>query len=296
MQITAIFSDFWNSILVLLPNILSGIITLIVFTLLGWIIKRITINRLRRKWEDTLVAEFIGGILKWIFISIGLILGLHFVGLGGVAISLMAGAGISALILGFAFKDIAENFLAGFLLAINRPFKKGDLIELNGFKGPVRKIDPRVTHVRTADGRDIYIPNSMIVSNVLINYTKDGLIRQEFVVGLDTFDNLAEARECVLEYFEKQPDILKQPIPNFIVEEIAESSIQIKILFWIDMFKVATSNSYENTREIIRSRVVREIKDLLLANGFNLPSVIIEHKMYSTDSPLKIQLDDNERT
>lgn len=68
-------------------------------------------------------------MIKWVFITLGIIFALHFVGFGGIASSIVAGAGISALIIGFAFKDIAENFLAGILLAVNRPFNMGDIIQ-----------------------------------------------------------------------------------------------------------------------------------------------------------------------
>lgn len=288
-QIEKVFVDFGDTLIKAFPNILSGIMVLIVFTIMGLLLRKLIRTRLTAKWKDTIVANFAGDVTKWIFIILGVIIALHFVGFGGIGSSILAGAGISAIIVGFAFKDIAENFLSGILLAVNRPFKKGDIIEMDKYKGPVRNLDLRVTHIRTADGRDIFIPNSMIVKNVLINYTKDGLIRQEFKVGLDTFDDLARAREVILAYFSKQKDVLPKPLPNMLIEEIGESSVVIKITFWVDILKTNSPKNDPNMGELIKSRVMREIKDVLLENGFNLPALIVEHKMYRENAPIQVE-------
>ena len=273
------------------PGLVIGISALGILSLFGYVLSRIIGFRLQKKWQDALVAHFLGRMVFWLFVSVGIVVALHMAGLGGLAGSIVAGAGISALIIGFAFKDIAENFLAGILLAINRPFKLGDIIETDQCKGPVKKLDLRVTHVRTADGRDIYIPNAMIVKNVLTNYTKDGLIRLSFSVGLDTSDDLRKARDLALEYFAQQQDVLTDPEPDLLVDEIGESSVNVRILFWVNLFKSQSIRQRSGIGETIRSRVMREIKDLFLEHGFNLPSVIVEHKMYRENAPLEVKID-----
>lgn len=145
----------------------------------------------------------------------------------------------------------------------------------------------RVTQIRTADGRGIYIPNSMIVKNVLLNYTKDGLIRHECKVGLDTCDNLVLAREVILAYFSQQKDVLPQPLPNMMVEAIGDSSVVVKIILWVDIFKTNTTKDDIDTGELIKSKVLCEKKDVLLENSCNLPSLIVEHKMYKAGLPFR---------
>lgn len=294
-KIGEIFREFWSELLELLPNVVSAIAVIIVFTFIGLIVQRIISIRVRKRWSDDLVAQFMSRLIKWIFVAIGFIIGMHFVGFGGVASSIIAGAGVSAIIVGFAFKDIAENFLAGFLLAVNRPFKVGDIIETENWKGPVKKLDLRVTHIRTVDGRDIYIPNAMIVKNVLINYTKDGLLRQEFLLGLDTEADLEAARRLIMDYMVGVPVILKDPKPNMLVHEIGESSIVVKVMFWVDVFGKVDPKEAVNvgdTGETVKSRIMREVTSLLLSNGFTLPSVILEHKMYRSGEPLEVKVGD----
>lgn len=288
-RINQVFSKYWESFVEIIPNILIGLIALVFFSLIGYVLNRVINNRLKKKWQDNLVATFMGEIIKWVFITLGLIVALHFVGFGGIASSIVAGAGISALIIGFAFKDIAENFLAGILLAVNRPFNHGDIIESGEFKGTVKKLDLRVAHVRTVDGRDIYIPNSMILKSPLTNYTKDGLIRQEFMVGLDGEDDLKKARTLIVDYLLTQQDVLKEPKPNVLVDHLADYSVAIKVLFWIDVFSPGLKDTQGDVGETVKSKIIREVKDLLLENGFNMPNHIIEHKMYREDSPIKIK-------
>jgi small-conductance mechanosensitive channel len=100
----------------------------------------------------------------------------RFVGLTGVVSGLLAGAGISAFIIGFALKDIGENFLAGILLAFKRPFRVGDLVDIGGIRGTVLILNLRDTQIKTPDGKDVFIPNANIIKNPLVNFTIDGFI------------------------------------------------------------------------------------------------------------------------
>lgn len=97
-----------------------------------------------------------------------------------------------------------------------------------------------------------------------------------------------KVRELILTYFTSQKEVLKKPLPNVIVEEIGDSSIKVKVLFWVDILKVTVQKDDSDTGELVKSKVIREIKFLLLANGFNLPSTIIGHKMYKKNAPLEI--------
>lgn len=283
------FKSFWISIVDKLPDILVSLTVLIVFIFLGKLLYRIFKQRIQNRWKDSIISSFLSEFLKWAFYLIGLTFALFNLGLGGFASSLIAGAGITAIIIGFAFKDIAENFLAGILLAINRPFNVGDIIEVAGVKGPVKALDLRTTQIKTVDGRDIYIPNSSVITNVFTNYTRDGLLRLDFLVGLDTYDDIEKARKLIMDHLLNHEGILKEPAPNVTLEELGESSISIKIMFWINIFKSAKKDQSQ-LGEPLKSRIMREVKDLLIENGFNMPSAIIEHKMYNENNPLKIKV------
>lgn len=287
-ELNEVFNTFWQGMVAMAPNILIAILVMLIFFLAGYFIYKILHKRFLTRWESTVVVKFVANSVKWFLWLIGLVIAMEVLSLSGLLSSLVAGAGITAIIFGFAFKDIGENFLAGILLVAKRPFRVGQIIELDKHKGVVKGMDLRSIHIRNVEGKDIFIPNSMILKNVLINYTLDGLLRLEFLVGLDVPSDVAKAIKLIRDYLDVQPEILKKPESNVLVSEIAEFTVNLKVLFWVDILKnKKTSPSYLGMT--IRSRVIQEVKDLLLDNGFNLPSQVLEHKNY--DGGLRIDME-----
>lgn len=226
------------------------------------------------------------GILPYGFFAV-----LSVLGFSNVASGLLAGAGVSAIIIGFAFKDIAENFLAGLLLAFSRPFNLRDIIEINGMKGKVSALNLRTTQIRTLDGCDIFIPNGIIIKTELINYTKDGLLRYDFALGLDTESDVENARKLILQELNTygKYGVLKTPVFAVNIEQVGVSTVDLRVFFWVNAFK---SKDYEPILkgEFVKSRVIRGVLKMLLDNKYSFPSNILEHKIYEKEEPITIQL------
>ena len=274
-----IFNEFYSDISLMLPKIITGIIVIIMFVVLGKLFYNFVGKRIQKKWKDSIISNFISEATKWSFYIFGIIIALNIVGFGGIASGLIAGAGISAIIFGFAFKDIGENFLAGIILALKRPFEIGDIIEVEGYKGNVKDLDLRITHLRNAEGKDIYIPNSSIIKNTLINYTKDGNLRVNFMIGIAPECDINQTRSLVIDYLSQNEEILKTPLPNIVVQELGEFTTDLLVLFWVDILankKLPDSYLGHN----IRSKVITDIKKILDENNIEMPSQVIEHKMY----------------
>ena len=287
-QIESIFLDYWQMLISMLPKLLTALVVFFIFFFLGHFLYKFFSKKFEEKWKETIVTKFVANVLKWGLYLIGLIAAVDILGFSGLMSSLIAGAGVTAIILGFAFKDIGENFLAGLLLAVNRPFRIGNIIEVEGFKGTVKGMDIRTTHIRNVEGKDIFIPNAMIIKNVVVNYTKDGLLRLEFIVGLDIPSDINKAKELIFQYLSTQPEILKKPESNVLVKQIGEFTIDVAVLFWVDILK-SKNQSPSYLGLTIRSKVIHEVKDLLLANGFNLPSQVLEHKNYNGPMDFKVE-------
>jgi len=283
------FEEFRNSTIEKSPQIAVGILMLILFILLGRLLRAATQKRLAMRIEDQLLVNFAGRMVFLLFVIAGISLFLNQIGLGKTASGLLAGAGVSAIILGFAFKDIGENFLAGFFLAFSRPFGTGDYIEVEGLKGIVKALNFRNTHIRTFEGKDIFIPNAMLIKNPLINYTRDGLLRHDFVIGIDYGNDIMEARRLILksiladQRIEKSGDLE----PFMLLEEFGTSTINIRVFYWI--------NSYNFTGQIARlkTEVMNSILLNLTNNGFSLPADIVELKIYQEGKPIPVQLTKN---
>jgi small conductance mechanosensitive channel len=167
---------------------------------------------------------------------LGLVSAFHLLGLTGVATSLLATGGLMAIVLGFAFREIGENLLAGVFLAFSRSFDVGDLIESSGLLGTVRAIDLRQVHIRTGDGCDIFIPSASIYRNPLHNYTRDGLRRTDFTIGIDYGDDPERARGLILEALRATPGVLADPEPAVLLSGFSATTVDLQAFLWVNAF------------------------------------------------------------
>ncbi|MDY0342562.1 MAG: mechanosensitive ion channel family protein [Lentimicrobium sp.] len=265
--LTQAFTDFWNDILQKSPSIFIGLIFLALFTLLGFGLRSLIKRRLDKGTHDPLLTSFIGRVVMATMIIFGSALFLNQLGLGGAASGILAGAGVSAIILGFAFKDIGENFIAGFFLAFSRGFSIGDVIEVAGVKGRVNSINLRTTHLRTFDGRDVFMPNALLVKNPLSNYTRDGLLRYDFVVGLDYATNISDAVKLIMKTLDAEKRIEHQDDlkPFALLEQFSTSRINLRVSYWV--------NSYDFLGPIafLQTDVMNKVIISLTDAGFSLP-------------------------
>ena len=194
---------------------------------------------------------------------LGVYLALRISGLTRLAATVLGGTGLLGIVLGIAFRDIAENFLASILLSIQRPFQTGDLIVVEGRKGFVQSVTTRGTTIMTPDGDHVQIPNSTIYKSIIENITANPNQRQTFVVGIDYEDSLAEVQGVILKVLQEHTAVLSKPEALVLVDELAASSINLRIYFWLDIAK--------HDGQKVRSSLIRLVKNALVENGFTLP-------------------------
>ena len=276
--------EYWERFLFLLPNLLLAILILFVALWLAAKIKLLLESRLDRKAQNQITARYIAMIAKWAITLLGLMLVLHTLGLTGVAGGIFAVAGVSALVVGFAFKDIAENFLAGLILAFNRPFEVNDSIQVNDMVGKVVSLDLRTTHIRTFDSKDIFIPNGTILNSSVTNLTYNGLLRMDFVVGIDYNDPAQDAIDLMEKTALGVEGVYREDPPYALVEELGVSTLNIKVFFWIE------TDDYKKGAMLLRGKIMQEVTKVLLANGFGLPANIQELKLYDYQKSIPVQV------
>jgi small-conductance mechanosensitive channel len=250
----------------------------------GRLIGRTLALLLARYEFKSMHTNFFRGLAIWIFALIGIIMGLNILGLKALAASLVAGGGITAVILGFAFREIGENFLAGFFLAFSRPFEVGNFIQSGEFQGVVKSIEMRSTHIRTADGRDIFIPSSQIFNNALVNFTKDGLRRLSFTVGIDYGDDSEKARNLLLEMAKDSEGVLADPIPAANIYSLDANYVILEITFWVDTFIKGIDLLK------IKNELMEKSRRTLAANGFTFSSNVTTNVALGGYQPLDIRL------
>ncbi len=268
--------DYYTDLVLVLPKIF---LASIVFAFLYFLANRsrnFVNTRLTKRMDDPLLATFLSRVVKIALVLIAGLIALQILGLAGMATGLITGASVSAIVIGFAFKDIGENFLAGIMLAFNRPFRVGDTVELNGHKGTVVALSLRNSRIKTFDGKDIFIPNANVVKNPVVNYTMDGFLRNDFTVGIDYGSNVNKAVEIILKTMEKIPGVLQvDKKPNAFVSNLGASSLEITVQYWLDTFDKGVSGT------AVKTQAIDEVLTNLDKAGYYMPGDIIELKNYN---------------
>ena len=276
---------FWKEFIHILPKAIIAFVIFILFLFLSGKVSNLVKNRLVFRTKDPLLSGFISKITKWIVSIIGFVICMEILGFATLAGGIVTGAGLSAVILGFAFKNIGENFLSGLLLAFNRPFNTGDLIQVEGYSGKITSMDFRTTNIETFDGQNVFIPNSIIINNPLVNYTYESKRRIDFTIQVDYTNDLDKAKKIILNSIKKVKDVLEEPKPLVIVDELT-TSMSIKSFFWIDT-KISESSLPE-----IKSNVIELSRNELNDEGIFITDVT---QIKIMNDPVNVVLDTNKK-
>ena len=264
------FGDYYFYFLDRLPGLFVGVCFLILFHFSAKLLLRLIRKGLALRLDDGLVLSFILKCIRIVLYGIAILIFLRIIGFGRLAFGLWGTAGIGAFIIGFAFKDIGEHFLAGFILAFKRPFRVGDVIEINGYTGTVLELDLRDTHIKTFDGKDVYIPNGTLIKNVLQNYTLDGFIRNNFSLDMQVNDQLDQAMSLIQKLLEAHPDVIQEGKAPFVtIDSVTNGRAILSVFYWLDLTQSEVSST-----DIKRTLTLNSIH-ALLENGFALDRSVI---------------------
>ncbi len=263
-QIKASFLAESERLLTVIPGLMIGIIGLLLAWFLGNRVKAITKKHLSKRMDDPLLANFLARLLKAFILIAGLLFFLKQIGWGDAAAGIMATAGVGAFVIGFALRDIGENFLAGIIMAFQRPFGVGDTIEVNGITGVILGLSLRETHVKTFDGKDVFIPNGLILKNPLFNYTIDGFMRKDVTFNLPHDADIDGAIDVVQNTVKSIAGVLDgAKTPTISVTDVDLNGLQLKVFYWVD-----TDSSISGT--VIRKEIIQKSLDSLRKKGITL--------------------------
>ena len=229
-------------------------------SMLAGVIRRFLAPRVEQDYQRNLIARTIA---IPVFL-VGVYLVLQIAGLTGLAVSLLGGAGIIGIVLGFAFRDIAENFLASLLLSVRRPFRQGDSIAVGEHEGVVQTMNTRSTILLTLEGNHVQIPNATVFKSTIVNYTAAPARRVTAEVGIGYDASIAETQEIIAEVLRSHDAILHEPQPVVLVDVLASATVNLKAHFWIDGRTLSPLR--------VRSSALRLIKRALTERGISMPA------------------------
>lgn len=228
--------------------------------LVARIIQKFISYRLGNKYKYTLHQEVLLLIERTVYFIV--ILVGFFVGLSVAKVDIQWVLGALSLGLGFAFKDLLANIIAGVVILTQKKFKLDDRVQIGDISGKIRAIDIRTTEVLDYDGNDHIIPNSKMLTDVVKNYTSKELRRISFDVGIHYDTPIKVAIEAGEKALKAHPNVMPDPKPDIIAVEFGESAITLRARFWIESF---------GNLPLIQSEVIQLLKQSFDASNITIP-------------------------
>jgi small-conductance mechanosensitive channel len=244
---------------------LIAVVVVVIAT--SWILAGLTVKVLRRgrlaRSRSRLLREVMARAGGMLVMLAGLYLVLRIAGLTQLALTVLGGTGLIGLVLGIAFRDITENFLASLFLSFQQPFREEDLIEVAGVTGYVQRLTSRTTVLMTLDGNQLQIPNSAVFKSTIRNFTSNPNRREDFIVGIGYDDSIPFAQEVALKVLAQHPAVLEEPEPLVLVENLGPSTVNLRVYFWLD----GSRHSWLK----VKSSVIRLVKRAFQDSCISLP-------------------------
>ncbi len=247
-----------------IPNVLVALSVILFFIFLAKFSRKVARKFLPKISKNQSVTNLLESILYMLIIIAGSFVALGILNLDKTVTSLLAGAGVIGLAVGFAFQEIASNFFSGILIAFTEPYQVGDIVETGSYLGEVTKIKLRTTNITTFQGLEVLVPNKDMFTKPFINLTTTPKRRIDLLVGVSYSDKLREVKKIV----EKTLDEIKERIPDKKVKvfysEFSDSSINFVAQLWIKY------PGHQNYLEA-RSEAIMRIQEVFAENDITIP-------------------------
>lgn len=255
--------DTWVSDAIsLIPNMIVAIIIFSIFYLIAGVVKKIVVRKAEVLNRPGL-GNLLGGLFKAVVLVAGFLIAATVVLPSLNPGSLISGLGIGSVAIGFAFKDILQNWLAGLLILLRQPFEVGDVIAVKGLEGVVEAVETRATVLKTFDAQRIIIPNSEIYTTALVVRTAYPVRRSQYEIGIGYGDDIVKATNLILTVLTSIKGVEQAPAPDISTVDLAASWVTLRVRWWVDS---RNASIYE-----VQSEVLTTIKATFDAHGIDMP-------------------------
>jgi small conductance mechanosensitive channel len=252
-----------HEFILLLPNLVVGAIVALICIGIAHLVSRLLHRGFVQAGRHDL-GYVLGRLIFWFLLLVGALIVLTIVLPSMHPVDIFASLGVGSIAIGFAFKDVLQNLLAGLLILIRRPFKRGDQIKVGDIEGTVQAVETRATLVKTYSGRLVIIPNSDVYTRSVTVNTAYDIRRIDITVPVGLEVDLDHAVEIFRKALDSIEDILDDPQPDILPWEFNNNNVNIVVRWW-----TKSQRSYEVRT---RSQAIRAIKLECEAAGIALPA------------------------
>lgn len=265
-------------LLAALPLLLLAVLVIwVAWRIGGWVSKRTLLERVAP--GNPFLRDLVRSTTRWLVLLIGVVVALEILDATALVGAVLGTAGVLGVALGFAFKDILENYLAGLLLSLRQPFAPRDHVVIDGNEGVVVSLTSRATILMTLDGNHLRLPNALVFRGVMLNYTRNPNRRFEFEVGVGVEEDLVQAQRIGLNELAECSSVLATPPPRAFITALGDSNVQVRFQGWLDQ--------RESDYHLARSEAIRRVKLALEAAGMDMPEPIYRLQIASAPSLVK---------
>jgi len=214
-------------------NIIATIVVIIVGYFVAVLVARIIKRSMSKAKMSDVLVEFTSRVVKILLIIFAFAIGIGFLGvdIGAAVVSVSV---VSGFVIGFAFQETLGNLAAGFMIAITKPFQKGDYVETAGNQGLINSVGASITKLTTVDNKRVIIPNSKIWGEPIVNYTALNQRMIDMRVGISYSDNMGNAISVAMNTLKNNKFVLKDPAPTVAVANLGDSSVDLLVRPWVN--------------------------------------------------------------
>lgn len=249
----------------LLARVPQLVLAVLVILIAQWTSRFIAhrLHLIKLRSQNPYMSGLMRMIVRTAIVLVGILIALDLLGLTSVVGAVLGSAGVVGLVLGFAFRDIAENYIAGILLSVRRPFEPGDHVLIENREGRVISVNSRATVLMTMDGNHLQLPNSLVFKSVVLNYSKNPKRRFDFAMLIDGSQSIREAQTLAISAITDIEGVLDDPAPSWTVVEYGAAGIQLRFFGWLDQ--------RESDLGKVRSEAIRQVKAAFARAGVEGP-------------------------
>lgn len=256
-------NEMLNGFIELLPNLAIALVVVVLFFFIAKGGQKLVHKSFANSDRSEGLGKVLGRLVKWGLVAAGFLVALAIVAPSVKPGDLVALLGVSSVAIGFAFKDILQNFLAGILILLRQPFHIGDQLIFNGMEGTVEDIETRATILKTYDGRRIVVPNGEIYTNSVTVNTAYEKRRSQYDVGIGYGDDIEKAMQIMVDVMKRTEGVVQDPEPEVLVVDLAGSSVNLRARWWTHPAQTDVVH--------VSSRVILGIKKALDEASIDMP-------------------------
>ena len=263
LALLSVMSQFGTSQFVM-TNVAQGALIAFVFYVGWFVLNRLLSNASKRYRLDGSIEQLLRNVVSVVLMAFGVAAVLAQFGIQ--ILSVIAGLGIVGIAVGFAAQETLSNFIAGVTLLVERPFRIGDWVEINGQTGKVREITLRTTRLRSRDNVVMAIPNASVASSDIVNYSAGGPLRVRIPVGIAYKESAKRAREVMLPVVRAHEMVMTRLGlgPTVMMSELGDSSVNLDIYYWIEPDHI-------DVQPRISAEILEACKEVLDDAGIEIP-------------------------